>query len=180
MSLVPAPQPDAASTAWREGSDSMTTLVFLHILGAAIWAGGLIFVGVVAAGARRTISERERTEFFRFIGNGFLILAGVAALLLGLSGNLLVEDLFGGWDQLSGEASRLIVWKTILFIAVLLLAVVHGVVLGPGIRRLRLRRAAGKITPDEEAALKRRVAISTTSQVLMLAGTVAISCWRQS
>ena len=151
-----------------------TTLVFLHILGAVIWAGGLFFVALLAAGARRTLPERERTELFRFVGSGFLILAGIAAALLGLSGNLLVDDLFGGWDNLSGEPSTLIIWKTILFIGVLMLAVLHGVVLGPGIRRLRLRRLDGQITPEEEALLNRRLRISTVSQVLMLAGTVAI------
>ena len=103
----------------------MTVLVFLHILGAVIWAGGLIFLGLLALGARRTLPERERTELFHFVGNGFLVLAGVAALLLAVSGNLLVEDLFGGWEQLSGEPSTLIAWKTILFIGVLLLAVLH-------------------------------------------------------
>ena len=151
-----------------------TTLVFLHILGAVIWAGGLFFVAMLAAVARRTLPERERTELFRFVGSGFLILAGIAAALLALSGNLLVDDLFGGWDNLSGEPSTLIIWKTILFIGVLTLAVLHGVVLGPGIRRLRLRRLDGQITPEEEALLKRRLRISTVSQVLMLAGTVAI------
>jgi uncharacterized membrane protein len=152
----------------------VTTLVFLHILGAVIWAGGLFFVALVAAGARRTVPERERAELFRFIGNGFLILAGVAAILLGLSGNFLVEDLFGGWEELSGEPSTLILWKTILFIGVLVLAFVHGIALGPGIRRLRLRRAEGQITDDEEAMLKRKLRISTVTQVLMLAGTIVI------
>jgi uncharacterized membrane protein len=153
---------------------SSTTLVFLHILGAAIWAGGLFFVALVAVGARRTLPERERTELFRFVGSGFLILAGIAAVLVGLSGNLLVDDLFGGWDNLSGETSTLIVWKTVLFIGVLMLAVLHGVVLGPGIRRLRLRRLEGQITAPEEAQLKRRLMISTASQILMLAGTIVI------
>jgi hypothetical protein len=57
---------------------------------------------------------------------------------------------------------------------VLALAVVHGIVLGPGIRRLRLRRAEGQITDDEEAMLRRKLRISTVTQVLMLAGTIAI------
>lgn len=152
----------------------MTTLVFLHILGAVIWAGGLFVIALVAVGARRTLPERERSDLFRFVGNGFLILAGIAAALLGLSGNLLVEDLYGGWENLAGETSTLIVWKTILFIAVLLLAVLHGVVLGPSIRELRMRRLDGQLTPAEEAQLKRRLRGSTASQVLMLAGTLAI------
>jgi hypothetical protein len=51
-----------------------------------------------------------------------LILAGIAPVLLALSGNFLVDDLFGGWGNLSGEPATLIAWKTALFIAVLLLA----------------------------------------------------------
>ena len=152
----------------------MTTLVFLHILGAVIWAGGLFFVGLVAAGARRTLPMRERAELFRFVGNGFLIMAAVAALLLGMSGNFLVEDLFGGWENLEGEPSDLIVWKTILFVAVLLLAVLHGIVLGPRIRNLRLKQAEGAATPEEEGELRRKLRLSTVSQVLMLVGTIAI------
>lgn len=152
----------------------MTTLVFLHILGAVIWAGGLFFIGLVAVGSRRTLPERERIELFRFVGNGFLIMAGVAAILLGMSGNFLVEDLFGGWENLSGEPSDLILWKTVLFVGVLLLAAIHGIVLGPGIRRLRLRRIEGEITPEEEGQLRRKVRISTVSQVLMLVGTIVI------
>jgi uncharacterized membrane protein len=152
----------------------VTTLVFLHILGAVIWAGGLFFIGVVAAGARRTLPQRERTELFRFVGNGFLVLAGVAALLIAISGNFLVEDLFGGWENLEGEPSTLIVWKTVLFVAVLLLAVLHGVVLGPRIRRLRLKSADGTVSPEEEGELRRKLRLSGISQALMLAGTVAI------
>ena len=101
----------------------MTLAVFLHILAAAIWAGGLIFVGLTAGAARRTIPERERVEFFRVLGTGFLILAGIAATLLLISGNILIEDLFGGWGKLGESSSgELVLWKTALFVAVLFLA----------------------------------------------------------
>ena len=149
-------------------------MVFLHILGAVIWSGGVIFIGLVAMGARRTLPERERTELFRFVGNGFLALGAVAAMLLGLSGNVLVEDLFGGWEKLSGEPSTLIVWKTLLFIGVLLLAVLHGAILGPRIRQLRLKALDGELSPIEEGSLRRSRRVSTASQILMLAGTIAI------
>jgi putative copper export protein len=152
----------------------MTTLVFLHILGAVIWAGGLVFVGLVAAGARRTVPARERAELFRFVGRGLLVMGVVAAVLLGLSGNFLVDDRFGGLDDLSGEPGRLILWKTILFAGVLALAFVHGLVLGPGIRRLRLSQAEGQLTDAEEALLRRKATISGIAQVAMLTGTVAI------
>jgi putative copper export protein len=111
----------------------VTVAVFLHIIGTVIWAGGLIFVGLAAGAARRTVPERERLEFFRVFGTGFLVLAGVAATLLLISGNILVEDLFGGWGELGDSRSgELVLWKTGVFVAALVLALVHALVLGPG------------------------------------------------
>jgi putative copper export protein len=150
-------------------------MVFLHLLGAAIWTGGLFFVGLVAVASRRVVGERERSELFRVVGAGFLVLGGLAAALLALSGNVLVEDMFGGWDGLGdSEAGDLVVWKTALFAAVLVLAVVHGVLLGPRIRALRIRRIDGEATPREEAVLRRAIGTSTVTQILMLSGSVAI------
>ena len=146
-------------------------MVFLHILGAAIWTGGLIFVGLAAGVSRRTLPEAVRIEFFRSLGFGFLVLAGVAAALLGLSGNVLVED-FGGWDAVGDtDWGALILWKTAIFTVVLALALVHALVLGPRIRRLREAELAGS---GDAAALRRAVALSTVSQVLMLVGTLVI------
>ncbi len=150
-------------------------MVFLHLLGAAIWIGGLVFVGMLAVATRRTVGARERSEIFRVAGTGFLILGGLAAVLLGLSGNTLVEDTLGGWDGLGASgAGDLVLWKTGLFAAVLVLAVVHGIVLGPRIRALRVRSLDGDATPREEAELRRALGVSTASQVLMLAGSIAI------
>lgn len=158
----------------RLGFGSVTTLVFIHILGAAIWTGGLFFVALVAVGAKRTLPERERSDLFHFIGWGFLGMAGFAALLLGTSGNFLVEDLFGGWNGLSGEFEELIIWKTVLFLIVLVLALIHSLVFGPRIRRLRIRADESGLSEAEEASLRRAARISGVTQVLMLAGTLAI------
>ena len=150
-------------------------MVFLHLLGAAIWIGGLFFVGLVAVTSRRALGPRERTDVFRVVGTGFLILGGLAAALLAVSGNTMVEDTFGGWDGLGDSgAGDLVLWKTGLFVAVLVLAVVHGIVLGPRIRELRIRSLGGEATPREESDLRRALRISSASQVLMLAGSIAI------
>jgi putative copper resistance protein D len=147
-------------------------MVFLHILGAAIWTGGLIFVGVVAVVSRRTLPEATRIEFFRSLGFGFLVLAGIAAALLALSGNLLVDD-FGGWEAVGDtDWGELILWKTAIFAVVIALALIHALALGPRIRRLRESDLAGD--GDATRALRRATMFSAVTQVLMLAGTIAI------
>ena len=146
-------------------------MVFLHILGAAIWTGGLIFVALVAVVSRRTVPEDARVQLFRALGFGFLVLAGIAAALLALSGNVLIED-WGGWESAGDSPSgELILWKTAIFAGVIALALLHSLVLGPRIRR---EREAGRAGGGDERALRRAVALSTGSQVLMLAGTLAI------
>jgi putative copper export protein len=153
----------------------VTLAVFLHILGAAIWAGGLIFVGLTAGAARRTIPERELVEFFRVLGTGFLILAGIAATLLLISGNILIEDLFGGWGKLGESSSgELVLWKTALFVAVLFLALVHALILGPRIRRLTSAPPERGDETTRAGALRRTRILSGLTQAAMLAGTIAI------
>jgi putative copper export protein len=146
-------------------------MVFLHILGAAIWAGGLLTVALVAVASRRAVPAESRIELFRFVGFGFLVLAGIATAMIGLSGNLMIED-FGGWETLGdSEFGNLILWKTVIFAGVIALALVHSIVLGPRIRGLREAQLAGD---GDERALRRTVALSTVAQVLMLAGVLVI------
>ncbi len=150
----------------------MTLLVFGHLLGAAVWVGGLVFLGVAAGVARRTIPDAERVEFFRLIGRRFLVLSGVAAALLLGTGIGLVDDRFGGFDDLgSGYKGGDVIAKTIIFAAVLTLAVVHAFVLGPRMRRLREAALAGR--PDE-AALRRAAIVGGIAQLAMLVATLVI------
>ena len=50
----------------------------VHLIAAAIWAGGLVFLGIAAGAARRTIPDAERVAFFRTLGRRFAILAGAS------------------------------------------------------------------------------------------------------
>jgi putative copper export protein len=150
-------------------------MLFVHLLGATIWAGGVIVLGLVAFGARRTLPDTQRVEFFRVIGTGFLILSGVAAAMLLISGSFMVGDLFGGWDGLGdSERGRTVIWKSVLFVAVLALALIHGLVLGPRIRRARQRIEASSPREGDETTVRRLAVASGVTQALLLAGTLAI------
>ncbi len=150
----------------------MTLLVFGHLLGAAVWVGGLFFLGIAAGVARRTIPDAERVEFFRLIGRRFLMVSGVAALLLLGTGIGLVHDRFGGFSDL-GDAyqGNDVIAKTVIFAGVVILALVHSFVLGPRLRRLREAALAGH--PDE-TALRRAAIIGGITQLVMLVATLVI------
>ena len=147
----------------------------LHLIAAAVWAGGLVFLGVAAGVARATIPERERIEFFRRLGRRFLVVALAAAVLLAATGVDMAVDRLASWSALTDtESGRLILAKTILFATALLLATAHGLVLGPRIRRLREALLASPGDRALEARLRRTSAASGIVQVVILAETLAI------
>jgi putative copper export protein len=150
----------------------VTLVVFLHLLGAAIWVGGLVFLGLAAGVARTAIPEAERIEFFRTLGRRFALLAAGAALLLAITGVALVDDRFGGIGDLGQPGGGLVVAKTAIFAAVVALAGLHFLWLGPRTGRLRRRALAGDAGAGAE--LRRARPAGAAVQVAMLAGTLAV------
>ncbi len=147
----------------------------LHLIAAAVWAGGLVFLGIAAGVARSTIPERERVEFFRRLGRRFLVVALAAAALLALTGAEMAADRLADWGALTGtEWGRLILAKTILFATALALALAHSFALGPRIRRCREALLAAPDDASAAARLRRTSAISGLVQVVILAETVVI------
>lgn len=147
----------------------------LHLVAAAVWAGGLVFLGIAAGVARATIPERERIEFFRRLGRRFLVVTLAAAAVLAATGVDMATDRVASWSALvDTESGRLILAKTILFMTAVLLALAHGLVLGPRTRRLRKALLTSPGDLALEAQLSRTAAASGIIQVVILAETVAI------
>lgn len=147
----------------------------LHLIAAAVWAGGLVFLGVAAGVARATVPEGERIEFFRRLGRRFLVVALAAALLVALTGVDMAADRLPSWSALTDtEWGRLILAKTILFATAVALALAHSLILGPRIRRYRQTLLASPGDESTEAKLRRASAATGIAQVVILAETVAI------
>jgi len=147
----------------------------LHLIAAAVWAGGLVFLGVAAGVARATVPERERIEFFRRLGRRFLVVALAAAAVLAVTGADMAADRLPSWSALTDtEWGRLILAKTILFALAVALALVHSFVLGPRIRRCREALIASPGDEALEARLRRASAASGIAQSVILAATIAI------
>jgi hypothetical protein len=73
----------------------MTFLVLLHLVGAAIWLGGLVTLAVAVLVALRTLPRPEFRALVRRVGWAFAGLSAVAWLLIGVSGVLLAGQ--QGW-----------------------------------------------------------------------------------
>jgi len=147
----------------------------LHLISAAVWTGGLVFLGIAAAVARATIPPGERIAFFRALGRRFAIVALVAAAGIAATGIDMAAERLASWGALfETDYGRILFAKAVLFALALVEAAVHSLVLGPRLGRLR---EAVLETPDDaalEAQLRRTAAISGIVSALMLLQTAAI------
>jgi putative copper export protein len=147
----------------------------LHLLGAAVWTGGLVFLGVAATVARRTIPPAERIAFFRTLGRRFAVVAAVSAVAIAATGIDMATDRLASWSALLDTGyGRILFAKVVLFALALVEAAVHSLVLGPRTGRIREELLAAPEDPVLQARLRRTAAISGVVSALILLQTVAI------
>jgi copper resistance protein D len=151
-----------------------TVVRSLHLISAAVWAGGLVFLGLAVGVARRTLPEGPRIEFFRGIGRRFAVVGGLALLVLIATGSDMASDrhVWGHLDETS--YGKTLLAKLILVGVVIVLTIVHSVIQGPSLSRLRERAAK---RPDDAAlqkAIRRQSAQAGIVSGLNLLATLAI------
>jgi copper resistance protein D len=152
-----------------------TAIRSLHLIAAAVWAGGMVFLGVAVGAARRTLGERERIALFRQLGKRFLMVGGAAMAVLIATGTDMAADRLGAFgDLFDTDYGKRLAEKIALVIAVIGLTAFHGLVQGPALSRLRER--ALERPADEELArtIRRKSARAGSISALNLAATVAI------
>jgi uncharacterized membrane protein len=111
-------------------------LVFVHLLAACVWVGGLVAVAVVARVARRELDAAAGVAFFRSLGRSYGKVGGSALAVAVLTGTALLVQ--RGWDQAAGAAA--------LLALALIVATVAGV--AQARRMTRLRQRAVREPPD--------------------------------
>lgn len=147
----------------------------LHLIGAAVWAGGLVFLGVAAVVARRTIPPAERIAFFRMLGRRFALVAAVAAAAIAATGIEMATERLPSWSALFDlDYGRILFAKIVLFALAVVEAAVHSLVLGPRLGRLREALLESPEDAALQANLRRTAAISGILSALMLLQTIAI------
>src|SRR5687768_7380302 len=110
----------------------------LHLIGAAVWAGGMVMLALAVGAARRTVAEPQRIEFFRALGRRFFVAGGGAMLVLIATGTDMAADRLDAWSNLTDTdyGERLLV-KLVVVAVVIVLSLFHSLVQGPALSRLR-------------------------------------------
>jgi copper resistance protein D len=135
------------------------TIRSLHLIAAAVWAGGMVFLGVAVGVARRTVADRERIALFRALGRRFLLVGGLAMVILIATGTDMAADRLAAFEDLfDTDYGKRLAEKLGLVVFVIALTAFHSLVQGPSLSRLR-EQALERPGDAELARLIRRKSI---------------------
>lgn len=144
------------------------TLLVLHVLGAVVWIGGMLFLGLVLTPVLRNRPPVERAVLLNVVGQRFLKVAWAALAVLLLTGPTL-------WAIRAFQVTPLLVAKLILIGVILFFSLLHDFLIGPRLVAHLKRRDQG----EETIRLRRWVAllarINVFVAILVLILGIAIS-----
>jgi copper resistance protein D len=108
----------------------------IHVLSAAVWVGGTVFLVAVAVPYARSLGGEQRTAVAAAIGRRFRPVAWTAMAGLVLSGLYMLQTL-GYLDAglTSTSNGRLMLAKLVMVALLIGLSAVHDFVLGPRLER---------------------------------------------
>lgn len=120
--------------------------VFVHVLAAMVWLGGMLFLAAVGAPVLREVEPPElRARLFKKLGEQFRWVGWLAIAVLVATGignlhfkGLLVAEVWTGLGYWTGTAyGRALATKIGLVVAMLVIQAVHDFWLGPRASRVR-------------------------------------------
>jgi uncharacterized membrane protein len=143
-------------------------------VGAAVWAGGLVFLGLAVGAARGTLGEAERIRFFGAIGRRFAVVGGIALLVLIATGADMASDRDVWGDLTDTTYGKTLLAKLILVGLVIVLTVVHSAIQGPALSRLRERAVERPDDAELQREIRSKARLAGAVSGLNLLATLAI------
>jgi putative copper resistance protein D len=147
----------------------------LHLIAAAVWAGGLVFLGLAVGAARGTLVDRDRIALFRRLGRRFLVVGGIAlAVLVATGTNMAADRLASFGDLFDTDYGKRLAEKLALVIVVIVLTAFHSFVQGPALSRLREEALERPDDAELAATIRRKSARAGSVSALNLLATMAV------
>ena len=124
--------------------------LWLHILAAATYVGGMIFLATAVVPYARRLDNEERSQLIRGVGKKFRVVSWIAVVILIVTG-------FGmlGLQKMTSQigVNPYLTWKLILFALMLILSFLHDFVArkmstgaGPNVSLRTFASWSGRIT----------------------------------
>ena len=147
----------------------------LHLIAAAVWVGGMVFLGLAVGAARKTLGDRERVALFRRLGRRFLYVGGAAMLILIGTGSDMASDRLASFgDLFDTDYGKRLAEKLAVVIVVIALTLFHSLVQGPALSRLRERALEWPGDAALTAEVRRKAMRAGIVSMLNLVASLAI------
>jgi len=147
----------------------------LHLIGAAVWVGGMVMLGLAVGAARRTVADSERVALFRALGRRFLVAGGIAMAVLIATGTDMAADRLGAWSDLTDtDYGERLLAKLAVVAGVIALTLFHSLVQGPALTRLRAKALEYPEDRDLQRLIRRKAARAGILSAVNLVATLAI------
>ncbi|MCS6925356.1 MAG: DUF4149 domain-containing protein [Candidatus Binatia bacterium] len=146
--------------------------VWLHILAAVVWVGGMVFLAAVLVPLSRTLVPREvATLLIQQTGVRFRWIGWACLVLLLLSGvfNLTYRGFDWTWSAWQSPFGQVLTVKLLLVAGILCLSVLHDFVIGPR------ATALGQTSPASPHALQLRRQASWLGRLNLLLSLVVLA-----
>jgi putative copper resistance protein D len=126
-----------------------TLVLWIHILAAVSWVGGMIFVAfIIGPYVRRAFPPAERTPLMAAVGQRFSYLGWSAIFTLVATGIYNAVHFLRSWDNLlHTEFGHILLVKIGLVAVMIVLSIVHDFFLGP--RQRELGKLLRQTSPEE-------------------------------
>lgn len=141
----------------------------------ALFAGGMVTLGLAAGVARRQLQPEQRVGFFKTLGRLFGYVSVVALVLLVTSGTYMADKRLGSFSQLSDTSwGRLLTEKLGFVLVLVMLVSVHSFYIGPTLGKLRERLLSDPGDHEIESKLRKKQMLSGVVNALMLLGVLVV------
>lgn len=141
-------------------------VLWLHIVAAAVWVGGIVFLGAVAQPVLKELipDPVERSKFAGKIGRRFNAVGWTSIVLLVLTGLYNLVRISGGIGNMpqvlfSFNYGRILNAKLALVVGMIVITAHHTFISGPRVRRLILKLESA--SKQDETAPKLRAEIAS-------------------
>ena len=139
-----------------------TLVLWIHILAAISWVGGMIFVAfILGPYVRRAFPPEQRTPLLAAVGKRFSFLGWSAIFTLICTGIYNATRFLGSWDALFATVfGHILLVKIALVGVMIVLSIIHDFFLGPrqrdlGQKMLQAQASFSKAPSEPVSALQR-------------------------
>jgi len=156
-------------------------IVFIHVISAILWLGGMFFIALVMVPSLRKLGSREtRTEILSNSARRFRTVSWVAIPILVMTGimnsinrGVSLHSISSG-ELFSSTFGKILLIKVSLVIMIIFLSILHDFILGP--RLVESIKVSGQTSNRTSNTVRKKELVSWIARLNLFLGILVVFC----